>query len=664
MNRRDIGGSFVSLIVLMCCAGSAFAQTPLGSGFTYQGQLSLAGGRVNDMADFEFTLWDAAADGNMIGSAVDVSNIAVVDGLFAAQLDFGVIAFNGDARWLEVSVASPAGGLLVTLSPRQPLTAVPYSLQTRGIYVNSGGNVGIGTTTPGAKLGVVGDIRVSGKVQSSLGNLDLSGGGAGVNVLLDEDGGSSDAFVIQDTGVERFRVDGNTGAVTAAAFVGDGSGLTGVPGDNLGDHTATEALNMNSFNINNVRRVGIGTSTPSSGLQVVGPNTGATFNVYDFPVNIDGTRLVAQWDGNGAGPQIRYKGAGVETDIGQNAEGGFVVEFDDVPRFTIDPAGNVGIGTTTPSTRLDVNGTVTATSFVGNGSGLVGVSASEIASPTGRAHMGAGLEVDTQPTILDQSQTAGSATAGTPDNWQSFTAGVSGSLVVVEVLRSTLGGNPGSPADVQIYEGEGTDGALLGTTTIPSSISTGWQAATFLSPIAIVAGNQYTIRVHGDNNINWKLQIPGQYAGGRSGANPDWDWDFRTYVLDPAGELSPTFMADATGLRFGDGLQHHAPAYDRQTMIVAGRIDQVGAIDTTVTTAGAIASSVRDTDGDYTITFVDGTFTKTPIITITCEEASNGDDFRAVTLSNQSATGFHVKMKDHNSNDANAPFQFIAIGER
>lgn len=138
----------------------------LSTVFTYQGQLKQAGVPLSGSADLAFSLWTSTKGGDQVGDTLFVENVPVSGGLLSVPLDFGIDVFNGNARWLEIAVRSPhdpgENELLTTLSPRQLITGTPYALQTRGLFVDEPGNVGIGTVTPTESLHVSGNVQVDG----------------------------------------------------------------------------------------------------------------------------------------------------------------------------------------------------------------------------------------------------------------------------------------------------------------------------------------------------------------------------------------------------------------------------------------------------------------------------------------------------------------------
>jgi hypothetical protein len=92
--------------------------------FTYQGQLHDGGTNANGTYTMMFKLYDASTSGNQIGSTITTSP-TLANGLFTVNLDFGAGAFNGSARWLDITVTS--GATTQTLSPRVQVLADPYA---------------------------------------------------------------------------------------------------------------------------------------------------------------------------------------------------------------------------------------------------------------------------------------------------------------------------------------------------------------------------------------------------------------------------------------------------------------------------------------------------------------------------------------------------------
>src|SRR2546422_9941855 len=98
--------SFLGLacLVLFLSTGAAYAQT---TSFTSQWRLTDANSVPDGIYEMQFKLFDAAADGNQVGSTLTLDGfgsnhpaVIVTNGVFSVQLDFGSVVFSGSDRLL------------------------------------------------------------------------------------------------------------------------------------------------------------------------------------------------------------------------------------------------------------------------------------------------------------------------------------------------------------------------------------------------------------------------------------------------------------------------------------------------------------------------------------------------------------------------------------
>lgn len=223
---------------------AALAQSPVTTAFTYQGVLKEAGVPAEGIYDVRFRLFDASVGGVQIGSTVCRDSVTPVDGAFTVSLDFGVSAFDGEARWLEIAVradsnpANCSSGSYTVLTTRQPLTAVPYAIYAldgpgqAGFWAASGtaisntnsGFVGIRRSTPvsGAEY-----FGIQAPVASGYGGMYIRTDGAtGLPFYGYKSGPSGESawtYLDGATGDWRVNVDGDRMVVTDTGFVGIGT---------------------------------------------------------------------------------------------------------------------------------------------------------------------------------------------------------------------------------------------------------------------------------------------------------------------------------------------------------------------------------------------------------------------------------------------------------
>jgi len=143
-----------SLFVFGAALGSLLAAinpaSAQGTAFTYQGLLNDSGNPANGLYDIQFGAYDAVNDGNLVGSLVTNTAVAVSNGLFTTTIDFGAGVFAGQPLWLDLAVSTNGADTFDAVTPRQPLTPTPYA-----IFSSSAGSAAVATTAQTVSAGVI-----------------------------------------------------------------------------------------------------------------------------------------------------------------------------------------------------------------------------------------------------------------------------------------------------------------------------------------------------------------------------------------------------------------------------------------------------------------------------------------------------------------------------
>ncbi len=397
----------LTLTALLALADVARAQ---GTAFTYQGRLTENGAAANGPNDLTFTLYNAASGGATVGVSNVVNDLVVTNGLFTVTLDYGASAFDGSARWLQIAVRPGASaGAYANLTPRQPITATPYAVRAL-----SAGSAGTATTATSVSAGGVNNVALANDavdgakiLNGSITSADLNAslltgtfwnrtGNAGANPTNGAFLGTTDNLPLE------FKVNGTRGlrlqpAANGTVHVIGGHSGNVVSGSNGGTIAGGGGPGLINQVTNDYGTVGGGWGNTAGGQSstVAGGNRNTASAVY--------STVAGGVENNATGNYSTVPGGYINTAAGTvsfaagtraeaNHEGTFVWADNDFfngfastanNQFLIRARGGVGINTNNPNgAALAVSGTVTATRFTGDGSGLTGISAASVTSGT------------------------------------------------------------------------------------------------------------------------------------------------------------------------------------------------------------------------------------------------------------------------------------------
>jgi len=305
----------------------------------------------------------------VLKSGVNDVNIAVIGGGSGAGGASVAIGASGTSSYIRG--VNNGVGAYVPLNIGGSITTFEISASEK-MRIDTSGNVGIGTTVPANKLDVVADgVRSAARASSTAGQSFLEAQASDYWSGPTYTGTSLRQYGSTATGTTAGLSNARLGSLSFQ------NGSVGLIMTNGGNPIAFATTSIERMRIDSSGRVGIGTTSPAAKLHSSVTSSGAALaggvNVAGFfeastvaglqlssgtgspayffmgdAADVDAFRIQA---GNGF-TQIAASGA---SDYMRFDAGGFT------ERMRITSAGNVGIGTSSPTEKLDVNGNIKAT---------------------------------------------------------------------------------------------------------------------------------------------------------------------------------------------------------------------------------------------------------------------------------------------------------------
>jgi hypothetical protein len=327
------------------------------------------------------------------GAATFSSSVTVANG--------NSLSLNNSANTGAGSIICPGGGSLALRSYGNDMIYLNensdirfLTSNTERMRITSAGNVGIGTTNPYSPLQVGSFTGAGGYAYGTVATFAGAWSSLRPTLMLL----STDTVATQDKGAGiGFGINSEAGSTpyTYAQIKGlkevAGGGYSGY----MAFYTTPSGSDANTerMRITSVGNVGIGTASPASKFDINGGSLG--FSQYNYTpsqgiycyngnseyVEFGSIRTSAGSDWTSAGFRIQEKidstwmgfiqfngngnNGGISFGTGLSSSSRQAIPT----RMTIDPSGNVGIGTTSPAQKLHVIGNAIVTGFVNAGTG-------------------------------------------------------------------------------------------------------------------------------------------------------------------------------------------------------------------------------------------------------------------------------------------------------